>query len=174
VWCFNPCHTLLLLFFLANVLLLLRFLPKNTARVEILFDPGQGTSKVHGHETSFMMGRTGLVSSSQPAQVSSGKPNLYLLSLPAIKATVPLNTEGNLEFVAKYRQGSPLHPFALAVSALQSRVQLQQHSARRHYLLAASLALLHIFGPENISQTYHMSTSQRPINSQVRDFQKNP
>lgn len=42
---FNPYHVLLLLFFLANKLLLLHFLPKNIPRVETLFDPGQSTPK---------------------------------------------------------------------------------------------------------------------------------
>lgn len=88
-----------------------------------------------------MMGLTGLVSSSQPAQVSSGKSNLYLLSLPAVKATIYLNTEGNLEFVAKYREGTPLHHSVLAISALQSHVQVQQHSARGDvYSIAGSSA----------------------------------
>lgn len=94
-----------------------------------------------------MTGLTGLVCSSQPTQVSPGKPNLYLLSLPAAEATVYLNTEGNLDFVAKYREGTPLHHCVLATSALQSRVQLQQHSASEGYLLAALLALLHLFWP---------------------------
>lgn len=69
------------------------------------------------------MGLTGLVSSSQPTQVSSGKPNLYILFLPAVKAMVYPNTECNLEFVTKHREASSPYQFVLATSVLQSRVQ---------------------------------------------------
>ena len=93
-----------------------------------------------------MMGLTGLVSSSQLTQVSCGKPNLYMLSLPAVKAMVYLNTEGNFEFLTKHREARPLHQFVLAACSSEP-CSAEQRSARGGYLLAALLALLHLFWP---------------------------
>lgn len=94
-------------FFLAEYALASPLLPKNIPRVKILCS-WPGHSKTHSHETNSMMGITDLVSSIQQTQVLSGKPKLYWLSFPLVIATVYLNTECNLEFVAKYK-ASPLH-----------------------------------------------------------------
>lgn len=119
-----------------------------------------------------MTGLTGLLSSSRPAQVSSGKRNLYLVSLPAVKATIYLNAEGNLEFVAKYRDIKPLYHFMSAVSALQTAFRysnaLQGEVTCSHHCWRFCI----FFGPENMSQMYQLSASGRPINSQVHHFQK--
>lgn len=121
---FNPYHILLPLFFLANMFFASPFSSKEYTKSWNTLWSWPAHPKAHGCETSSMTGLTGLVPSSQP-QVSSGKPNLYKFSLPAVKATVYLNTKGKLEFVAKHRKASPLHQLVSAISALQ---RCGQHS----------------------------------------------
>lgn len=42
-----------------------------------------------------------------------------MLSLPAVKAVLHLNNEGNLEFMAKHREISPLHKSVLSLHQCQ-------------------------------------------------------
>lgn len=86
------------------------------------------------------------------APVSFGKSKPHMLSLPAVKAVLYLNNEGNLEFMAKHREISPLHKSVLSLHQCQipllfRAVPAQKGSARAGYLLTALLAFLLLFWP---------------------------
>lgn len=120
--------------------------------------------KAHGRETSSMMGCTGLLSSNQPTPVSSGKPKLYMFFLPAVKAVLYLNNEGNLEFMAKHREISPLHRSVLSLLQCQppllfraalSTERLCKGRSPAHFIAGFSASCLAL----KMSRLYQLNTS---------------